>query len=113
DLPVVGRDRPRLRGTHQRGYHRAASVPAGDERPGHLPAQPVREEMVTDVQNDPPPKMRTRDVSVFYGSKQAVDSVSIDIPTEYVTAFIGPSGCGKSTFLRALNRMNDTIASAR
>jgi phosphate transport system ATP-binding protein len=69
--------------------------------------------MVTDVKNDPPPKMRTRDVSVFYGSKQAVDSVSIDIPTEYVTAFIGPSGCGKSTFLRALNRMNDTIASAR
>ena len=69
--------------------------------------------MVTDFSNDPAPKMRARDVSVFYGSKQAVDSVSIDIPTEYVTAFIGPSGCGKSTFLRALNRMNDTIASAR
>ncbi|KRA83334.1 phosphate ABC transporter ATP-binding protein PstB [Altererythrobacter sp. Root672] len=59
------------------------------------------------------PKMRTRDVSVFYGDKKAVDSVSIDVPTEFVTAFIGPSGCGKSTFLRALNRMNDTIASAR
>src|SRR6186713_2645813 len=58
-------------------------------------------------------KMRTRDVSVFYGEKQAVDSVTIDIPQEFVTAFIGPSGCGKSTFLRALNRMNDTIASAR
>ncbi|HWK42569.1 MAG TPA: phosphate ABC transporter ATP-binding protein PstB [Croceibacterium sp.] len=57
--------------------------------------------------------MRARDVSIFYGEKQAVDSVSIDIQTEYVTAFIGPSGCGKSTFLRALNRMNDTIASAR
>ena len=69
--------------------------------------------MVTALNNDPAPKMRARDVSVFYGSKQAVDSVSIDIPTEYVTAFIGPSGCGKSTFLRALNRMNDTIASAR
>jgi phosphate transport system ATP-binding protein len=69
--------------------------------------------MVTDFNDDPAPKMRARDVSVFYGSKQAVDSVSIDIPTEYVTAFIGPSGCGKSTFLRALNRMNDTIASAR
>jgi phosphate transport system ATP-binding protein len=69
--------------------------------------------MVTDFNHDPAPKMRARDVSVFYGSKQAVDSVSIDIPTEYVTAFIGPSGCGKSTFLRALNRMNDTIASAR
>jgi len=69
--------------------------------------------MVTALNNDPAPKMRARDVSVFYGSKQAVDSVSINIPTEYVTAFIGPSGCGKSTFLRALNRMNDTIASAR
>ena len=61
----------------------------------------------------PEPKMRARDVSVFYGDKKAVDSVTIDIPREYVTAFIGPSGCGKSTFLRALNRMNDTIASAR
>ena len=59
------------------------------------------------------PKMRAREVSVFYGDKQAVDSVSIDIPSEYVTAFIGPSGCGKSTLLRALNRMNDTIAGAR
>jgi phosphate transport system ATP-binding protein len=59
------------------------------------------------------PKMRARDVSVFYGDNKAVDSVSIDIPREYVTAFIGPSGCGKSTFLRALNRMNDTIAGAR
>ena len=58
-------------------------------------------------------KMRARDVSIFYGAKQAIDGVSIDIPTEYVTAFIGPSGCGKSTFLRALNRMNDTIPSAR
>ena len=59
------------------------------------------------------PKMSTRGVSVFYGDKKAIDDVSIDIPTDYVTAFIGPSGCGKSTFLRALNRMNDTIASAR
>ncbi|QWC58050.1 phosphate ABC transporter ATP-binding protein [Erythrobacter sp. 3-20A1M] len=58
-------------------------------------------------------KIRTRDVDVYYGEKQAIDSVSIDIPTEYVTAFIGPSGCGKSTFLRSLNRMNDTIPSAR
>ena len=59
------------------------------------------------------PKMRARDVSVFYGDKKAIDDVSIDIPTKYVTAFIGPSGCGKSTFLRTLNRMNDTIPSAR
>ena len=58
-------------------------------------------------------KMLARDVSVFYGAKKAIDEVSIDIFTQYVTAFIGPSGCGKSTFLRAFNRMNDTIASAR
>ena len=57
--------------------------------------------------------MSARDVSVFYGEKRAIDSVSIDIETEYVTAFIGPSGCGKSTFLRTLNRMNDTIPAAR
>ena len=58
-------------------------------------------------------KMRAEGVSVFYGDKKAVDDVSIDLGTEHVTAFIGPSGCGKSTFLRTLNRMNDTIASAR
>ena len=58
-------------------------------------------------------KMSARDVSVYYGDKKAIDEVSIDIETEYVTAFIGPSGCGKSTFLRTLNRMNDTIGSAR
>jgi phosphate transport system ATP-binding protein len=54
-------------------------------------------------------KISARDVDVFYGAKQAIDKVSIDIATEHVTSFIGPSGCGKSTFLRALNRMNDTI----
>jgi len=69
--------------------------------------------MVTDPTSSPTVKMRARDVSVYYGDKLAIDSVSIDIPTEFVTAFIGPSGCGKSTFLRTLNRMNDTIASAR
>jgi phosphate transport system ATP-binding protein len=58
-------------------------------------------------------KMSARDVSVFYGEKQAIKNVSIDVDSENVTAFIGPSGCGKSTFLRTLNRMNDTVASAR
>ncbi len=71
--------------------------------------------MVTEIQSQPQsePKMRARDVSVFYGAKKAINEVSIDIHTEHVTAFIGPSGCGKSTFLRTLNRMNDTISSAR
>jgi phosphate transport system ATP-binding protein len=58
-------------------------------------------------------KITARHVNVFYGEKQAIDDVSIDIDSQHVTAFIGPSGCGKSTFLRALNRMNDTIPGAR
>ena len=62
---------------------------------------------------DAGPKMSARNVSIFYGDKQAIRDVSIDVHQEHVTAFIGPSGCGKSTFLRSLNRMNDTIASAR
>ena len=59
------------------------------------------------------PKMSARQVSVFYGEKQALNDVSVDIHDDRVTAFIGPSGCGKSTFLRCLNRMNDTIPSAK
>ncbi len=56
-------------------------------------------------------KLSARNVNVFYGTKQAINDVSIDISAGEVTAFIGPSGCGKSTFLRAFNRMNDTIPS--
>jgi len=58
-------------------------------------------------------KIRCRDVNVFYGQKQAIKSVSVDIAEKEVTAFIGPSGCGKSTFLRCINRMNDTIQDCR
>jgi phosphate transport system ATP-binding protein len=56
-----------------------------------------------------PVKIRARDVNVFYGEKQALFDVSLDVPENSVTALIGPSGCGKSTFLRSINRMNDTI----
>jgi phosphate transport system ATP-binding protein len=56
-----------------------------------------------------PVKVAARDVNVFYGDKQALFDVSLDIPDRAVTAFIGPSGCGKTTFLRCINRMNDTI----
>ncbi len=59
------------------------------------------------------PKMTAKGVNVFYGQNQAIKNVSIDVSSEHVTAFIGPSGCGKSTFLRCLNRMNDTVDSAR
>ena len=59
------------------------------------------------------PKVSARGASVFYGEKQALFDVDVDIPANMVTAFIGPSGCGKSTFLRCINRMNDTIPIAR
>jgi phosphate transport system ATP-binding protein len=58
-------------------------------------------------------KISAQNVNVFYGTKQAINDVSIQVESDHVTAFIGPSGCGKSTFLRTLNRMNDTVASAR
>ena len=54
-----------------------------------------------------------RRFSSWYGPFQALKNLDLDIPAERVTAFIGPSGCGKSTFLRWINRMNDTIPSAR
>ena len=78
----------------------------------------MKHEPVTMGHNAPPPpgvttKMTARDVNVFYGAKQALKNVSIDVSRENVTAFIGPSGCGKSTFLRCFNRMNDTIDGAR
>jgi phosphate transport system ATP-binding protein len=53
--------------------------------------------------------MAARDVNVFYGEKQALKDIRLDVTRNEVTALIGPSGCGKTTFLRCLNRMNDTI----
>jgi phosphate transport system ATP-binding protein len=55
----------------------------------------------------------TRDLNIFYGSFLAVRDVNLQITKRRITAMIGPSGCGKSTVLRAFNRMNDLIASAR
>jgi phosphate transport system ATP-binding protein len=59
------------------------------------------------------PIFTCRDVNVHYGDKHAIKHVSIDIGRNQVLAMIGPSGCGKSTFLRCLNRMNDTIVTAK
>ncbi|BCJ62466.1 phosphate ABC transporter ATP-binding protein PstB [Micromonospora endophytica] len=59
------------------------------------------------------PVMQLRDVSVYYGSYEAVRGTTMPIQQNQVTAMIGPSGCGKSTVLRALNRMNDPIPGAR
>lgn len=54
-------------------------------------------------------KYNVKDVNVFYGGKQALFDINVDILENQVTALIGPSGCGKSTLLRCLNRMNDVI----
>ena len=75
--------------------------------------------IAVDLPNKPRPaedwatKVVANGVNVYYGEKHALRDVSIAVPERSVTAFIGPSGCGKSTFLRCINRMNDTVASAR
>jgi len=58
-------------------------------------------------------KITAQSVNVYYGDKQAIQDVNVDITDKAVTAFIGPSGCGKSTFLRCINRMNDTISGCK
>jgi phosphate transport system ATP-binding protein len=73
--------------------------------------QPARPPPARDSVYDP--VMTARAVNVYYGDKHAVRNVSLDVGRDQVLALIGPSGCGKSTFLRCLNRMNDTIKSAR
>ena len=59
------------------------------------------------------PVFEVKDVSLWYGDKQAIKDVTIDLPAKAVTAIIGPSGCGKSTFLRCLNRMHELIPRTR
>ena len=59
------------------------------------------------------PQIEVKDLNLWYGDKQALKNISINIPKNSVTALIGPSGCGKSTFIRCLNRMNDLIKNCR
>ena len=88
----------------------AESAPAVDEFRG----EPAKGEYKT-VGNPRAkrPFMCTEHVDVFYGDTHAIKDVSLEIGQNEVIALIGPSGCGKSTYLRCLNRMNDTIESAR
>src|ERR1700751_716495 len=77
--------------------------------PGEQPAA-----VLTDTEGEPLPlAMQAKNVSMWYGSKRAIDNVSMDMAAKAVTAIIGPSGCGKSTFIRALNRMHDRVPHAR
>ncbi|MCD6286524.1 MAG: phosphate ABC transporter ATP-binding protein [Anaerolineae bacterium] len=65
------------------------------------------------MKTDTHSKVEVTHLSFYYGDKQALFDISLDIREKEITAFIGPSGCGKSTFLRCLNRMNDEIPGTR
>ncbi|HOU70156.1 MAG TPA: phosphate ABC transporter ATP-binding protein PstB [Methanothrix sp.] len=58
-------------------------------------------------------KIVSKDLNLWYGQKQALKDICLEIPENKITALIGPSGCGKSTFIRCLNRMNDLVANIR
>src|SRR5918994_4052155 len=62
---------------------------------------------------DTPVKIDVESLNFYYGTKRALEDITLKIQANLVTAFIGPSGCGKSTFIRTLNRMNDIIAGTR
>ena len=76
-----------------------------EHRQDTIEAAPETEEL--------PLTFQIRDLSVWYGEKRAIDSVTMDIPSNAVTSIIGPSGCGKSTFLRCLNRMHELVPRTR
>ncbi len=81
-----------------------------------MTAEPAAREPERDPALDPGienPILDIRELSLWYGEKQALDGVSIEIPKNEITAFIGPSGCGKSTLLRCINRLNDLIDGVR
>ncbi|MFK4304477.1 phosphate transport system ATP-binding protein [Paenibacillus sp. RC254] len=76
------------------------------------PATPIQSTRSEQLAGQAPQPFSTEDLSIYYGSFEAVKKVNLAFPEQTVTALIGPSGCGKSTFLRSLNRMNDEIASS-
>jgi phosphate transport system ATP-binding protein len=77
-----------------------------------IPATDEKHQTVGKITVDDP-RLQCRHVNVYYGDKQAIRNVSIDVGRNEVIAMIGPSGCGKSTFLRCMNRMNDIIEGCR
>jgi len=77
------------------------------------PLRPLDRPARTESAAPTPVKVRVQQLNFFYGEKQALIDISIEMRANVVTAFIGPSGCGKSTFLRTLNRMNDIVPGAR
>ncbi len=90
--------------------------PAGDGADRPPPGGPSGEPAAPDPATDPRLEhtiFDVRDLSLWYGSNQALDAIRLRIPARQITAFIGPSGCGKSTLLRCFNRLNDLIDGVR
>lgn len=88
--------------------------PASEDRNEHIGFRTeVRSIDPAHTKKAVPTKVSTKDLDLWYGAKQSLSKVSLEIPLNHVTAFIGPSGCGKSTYLRTINRMNDTILGCR
>jgi phosphate transport system ATP-binding protein len=76
-------------------------------------SHPTQREAGTTPAWDSDVKMRATGLDFYYGGRQALYSIGLQIPTGRITALIGPSGCGKTTFLRILNRMYETVPHAR
>jgi phosphate transport system ATP-binding protein len=121
DLPLGRQSGARIRREDGRRDAGPARLPDPHEPGRRDRAEPVRKALVVSANVSIEPqtsvagrtKVAVRDLSVFYGDKQALVDVRLDIPANEVTALIGPSGCGKSTFLRCVNRMNDIIDGCR
>ncbi len=77
------------------------------------PKVPMNETRSMASEKETPVRFQISDLNFFYGPKQAIFGLNLNIPVNKVTALIGPSGCGKSTFLRTLNRMNEIIRNTR
>jgi phosphate transport system ATP-binding protein len=94
----------------QVGFLRASGQPQPPAMPPHSVGvfEPEQE-----PDNDAQVKIAVRHLNFYYGARQALYDISLEIREQQVTALIGPSGCGKSTFLRTLNRMNDLIPETR
>lgn len=86
----------------------AAALASADLRP-HMQqsSTPAQSDTIDDA------AVQIEGLSLWYGAKQAIDDVNLDVPRNQITALIGPSGCGKSTLLRCINRMNELIPSVR
>jgi phosphate transport system ATP-binding protein len=85
-------------------------VPPSGDVPPQGPPQAAKNAPVASIDD---PAVQARNLSLYYGKKEALTTITMDFPRYQVTALIGPSGCGKSTFLRCLNRMNDLIDDVR